>query len=77
MKKKISGTAPSLLNIAILTGEWANLGKMFEGDYARTCAGKYSAHVDRGPSGGPCVRRPGSEDPHWHEQKFSSVIHFQ
>jgi hypothetical protein len=30
---------------------------MFEGDSADMC-------VNEGPSGGSCVRRPGSEDPH-------------
>jgi hypothetical protein len=38
---------------------------MFECDSAETCAGKISASVDGGPSGGSRVRRPGSEDPHW------------
>ena len=32
---------------------------------------KISAHVDGGPSGGSSVRRPGSEDPHRRERKFS------
>ena len=40
------------------------LGEMLEGDSAETCAGKISGNVDGGPSGGSCVRRPGSEDPH-------------
>jgi hypothetical protein len=29
-----------------------------------------STNVDGRPSGGCSVRRPGSEDPHWHEQKL-------
>jgi hypothetical protein len=40
------------------------LGEMFEGDSADTGAGKISASVDGGPSGGSRVRRPVSEDPH-------------
>ena len=46
------------------------LGEMFGGDSADTCAGKFSPHVDGGLSGGSIVRRPGSEDPHWREQKL-------
>ena len=46
------------------------LGEMFEGDSADTGAGKISAHVDGGLSGGSRVRRPGSEDPHRRERKF-------
>ena len=41
---------------------------MFEGESADTCAGKISAHVNGGPSGGSSVRRPGTEDPHRHER---------
>ena len=40
------------------------LGVMFEGDSADMCAGKFTASVDGGPSGGSRVRTPGSEDPH-------------
>jgi hypothetical protein len=36
------------------------LGDMFEGDSADTEAGRISAHVDRGPSDGSSVHRPGS-----------------
>jgi hypothetical protein len=43
---------------------------MFEGDFADTCSGKISPHVDEGLSGGSSVRRPGSEDLHRHEQIF-------
>ena len=46
------------------------LGEMFEGDSADICR-KISAHVNEGPSGGSSVPRPGSEDPHRCEQKFS------
>ena len=42
------------------------LGEMFEGASAETCAGKISASVDGGPSGGSRERRPRSEDPHRH-----------
>ena len=42
---------------------------------------KISAHVDGGLSGGSSVRRPGSEDPHPRERKFSILkiglfVHF-
>ena len=36
----------------------------------QTHAQNYSAHVDRGPSRGSSVFRPGNEDPHWHGQKL-------
>ena len=36
----------------------------------QTCAPQISAGVDGGPSGGLCVRRPGSEDPHQYLQKL-------
>ena len=35
---------------------------------------KISAHVDGGPSVGSRVPRPGSEDPHRREQKFSTWL---
>jgi hypothetical protein len=35
---------------------------------------KISALVDGGPSGGPRVRRPGSEDPHRRERKFGTFL---
>ena len=44
---------------------------MFEGDSADTVARKFSGHVNGGLSKGARVRRPGSEDPHRHERKFS------
>ena len=34
---------------------------------------KNSTHVDGGLSEGSSVRRPGSEDPNWHELKFVSA----
>ena len=45
---------------------------MFEGDSAlcRHLSWKISIHVDGKPSGGSCMRRPGSEDPHWLERNF-------
>ena len=33
-----------------------------------------SASVDGGPSGGSSVRKPGSEDPHRRQRKFTEVI---
>ena len=36
---------------------------------------KISAGVDGGLSGGSIVRRPGSEDPHQRQRKFSSPFH--
>ena len=36
---------------------------------------KISAHVDGGLSGGSRVRRPGSEDPHRRERKFSQLLY--
>ena len=32
---------------------------------------KFFTHVDGGPSRGSSVRRPGSEDLHWHQRKVS------
>ena len=46
------------------------MGEMFEGDSADMRAGKISAGVDRGPSRGSSVRRPGSEDPLQRQWKF-------
>ena len=46
------------------------LWEMFEGDSADTCGRNFVAHPHGGPSGGSCVRRPGSEDPYRREQKF-------
>jgi hypothetical protein len=37
---------------------------MFEGDSADTCAGKITASVNGGPSGGSRVHRLGREDPY-------------
>ena len=45
-------------------------GEMFEGDSADTCAGKFLIVLMKGPSGGSCVPRPGSEDPHRREWKL-------
>ena len=41
----------------------------------QTRARKIPAHVDWGPSGGSSVRRPGGEDPHWPELKFTELSH--
>ena len=49
------------------------LGEMYEGDSADTYGGKISPHVHGGLSGGSCVRRPGSEDPHQHEWILSTT----
>ena len=38
---------------------------------------KISAHVDGGLSRGSRVRRPGSEDPHRRERKFSTLVIIQ
>jgi hypothetical protein len=51
------------------------LGEMFEGDSADKCAGKISAHVDGGPSGGSSMRRPRSEDPHRRERNYNVLSH--
>jgi hypothetical protein len=44
----------------------------------QTCAPENLVHVDGGPSGGPIVRSPGSEDPYRREWKFlrNQPMHF-
>ena len=49
------------------------LGEMFEGDSADTCTVNLLLMSMVGPSGRSSVRRPGSEDPHGHEQKFRAL----
>ena len=53
---------------------YEGLGEMFESDSADMCAEKISASFDGGPSGVSCMRRPGSEDPHRRERKFSFLL---
>ena len=48
---------------------------MFEGHSADTHAGKISASVDGGSSGGSCVRRPLSKYPPQYQRKFWSECH--
>ena len=40
----------------------------------QTCVLENFRYVNWGLSGGSCVRRPGSEDPHQHERKFSFLV---
>ena len=48
------------------------LREMFEGDSADRYGGKFPLMSMGGLSGGSCMRRPGSEDPHRHERNFKS-----
>ena len=52
------------------------LGYMFEGDSADTCTIRFPLMSMGGPSGGPSIRRPRSEDPHRREWKFPYFYHF-
>ena len=45
--------------------------EMFEGDSADKCGEKFLLMSMGGASGGSGLHKPGSEDPHQSEQKFS------
>ena len=51
------------------------LGELFEADFNDRCANFFFAGVDGGLSGGLCMRRTGSEDPHRRQRNFF-LFHF-